>query len=82
MERCGKLTDRLKRLEQSAAGVLETLNPVYAGHRETELADALDLVTQCGMKLAGKSTNVCELVLPKIGKLGLNTVEEARLKVA
>jgi len=76
------LSERLKRTEQSAAGVLETLNPVYAGQRESELTDALDLVMQCGMRLAGTGTTVCDLILPRLEKLGLSTVEKARIKVA
>ncbi len=82
LERCAKLSERLKRMEQSAAGVLETLNPVYAGQREVELADALDLAIRCGMNLVSRSTNVCEFLYPKMGKLGLTPVEEARLRVA
>ena len=82
LERCASLSDRVKRMEQSAAGVLETLNPVYAGQRETELADALDLAMQCGMKLVSRSTNVCEYLYPRLGKLGLGAVEEARFRVA
>lgn len=82
LERCAKLADRLKRLELSVAGVLDTLNPVYVGQRESELTDALDLVMQCGMRLAGTGTNVCDLLLPRLDKLGLSTVEKARIKVA
>lgn len=82
LERCARLSDRVKRMEQSAAGVLETLAPVYAGVRETELAEALDLTTKSGMKLVAKSTNVCEMLYPKIEKLGLADVDKARLRVA
>lgn len=82
LERCARLSGRVKRLEQSAAGVLETLNPVYAGEREVELADALELLMKSGMKLVAKSTNVCEMLYPKIEKLGLADVEKARLRVA
>ncbi len=82
LERCAKLSNRLKRIEQSAAGVLETLNPVYTGQREVELADALDLAMQCGMNLVSRSTNVCDFLYPRLGKLGLAAVEEARLRVA
>ncbi len=82
LERCAKLQERLKRIEQSAAGVLETLNPVYAGQREVELADALDLAMQCGMDLVSRSTNVCDFLYAKLDKLGLAPVEEARLRVA
>ena len=82
LERCARLSDRVKRMEQSAAGVLETLAPVYTGVREAELAEALDLTTKSGMKLVAKSTNVCEMLYPKIEKLGLADVEKARLRVA
>ena len=82
LERCARLSDRVKRMEQSAAGVLETLTPVYTGVREAELAEALDLTTKSGMKLVAKSTNVCEMLYPKIEKLGLADVEKARLRVA
>ncbi|MBO5958624.1 MAG: hypothetical protein J6Q65_00730, partial [Lentisphaeria bacterium] len=66
----------------SAAGVLETLSPVYAGVRENELADALDLTMKSGMELVGKSTVVCEMLYPLIAKMGLADVEKARLRVA
>ena len=82
LERCARLSDRVKRMEQSAAGVLENLAPVYSGVRENELADALDLTMKSGMKLVAKSTNVCEMLYPKIEKLGLADVEKARLRVA
>ncbi len=82
LERCARLSGRVKRLEQSAAGVLETLTPVYAGERETELADALDLMMKNGIKLVAKSTNVCEMLYRKIDQLGLADVEKARLRVA
>lgn len=82
LERCARLAGRVKRLEQSAAGVLESLNPVYAGEREVELADALDLIMKSGMTLVSKSTVVCEMLYPKIDQLGLADVEKARLRVA
>lgn len=82
LERCARLAGRVKRLEQSAAGVLESLNPVYAGEREMELADALDLIMKSGMTLVSKSTVVCEMLYPKIDQLGLADVEKARLRVA
>lgn len=82
LERCARLAGRVKRLEQSAAGVLESLNPVYAGEREVELADALELIMKSGMALVAKSTAVCEMLYPKIDQLGLADVEKARLRVA
>ena len=82
LKRCARLSDQLKRLEMSAAGVLETLNPVYAGTRETELTDAHNLVMNSGMKLVAKSNAVCELILPKLAKSGVNAVDQARWRVA
>lgn len=82
MERCARLLNRLKRLEQSAAGVLERMMPVYAGVREVELAEALELTMSCGMQLVAKSTTVCEMLYPMIAKLNLSDVEKAKLRVA
>ncbi len=82
LERCTRLTERLKRMEQSAAGVLETLEPVYTGVRESELADALSLSLRSGMSLIGKSTAVCDLVLNNLDKMKLSDVEKARFRVA
>ena len=82
LKRCARLSDQLKRLEMSAAGVLETLNPVYAGTRETELTDAYNLAMKSGMELVAKGNAVCELILPKLAKSGVNAVDQARWRVA
>lgn len=82
LERSGRTEERLRRLEESAAGVLERLGPVYTGRREAELAGDLDLILKSGLKLVSRSSAVCELLLPKITGLGLSAVEEARLRVA
>ncbi len=81
VERCAKMSDRLSRMEKSAAGVLETLEMLYVGQRESDLADALDLAMQSGMRLVSRSSNICEMLLPKLDKLGLAPVDEARLRV-
>lgn len=82
LERSNRTSERLKRLEQSAAGVLERLGPVYTGRRESELAGDLDTVLKSGLRLVNSCSAVCELLLPEISRLGLNTVKEARLRVA
>lgn len=82
LERCTRLSSRLKQLEMSAAGLIETLNPVYSGQREIELAESLELTMRCGLKLADRSSEVADLLLPKLERLKLEAVEEARLRVA
>ncbi len=74
---------RLKRMEMSAAGTIETLEPVYMGAREMELADDLQTsLTIIGQMSAGilKFYGDLESVLPK-SKLNKPEVVELKRKL-
>ncbi len=81
LDKFSMLADRLKRYEMSAAAVVESLNPVYAGAREEESAESLRTVMQSSAALASASASLCDEVLELLGKSSLDPVLSAKLRL-
>ena len=72
---------RLKQLEMSAASIMDTMNPVYVGNREMELAETLELILSTGKKLSGKSALTADKLLNLLDKVKMDEIERAKLRV-
>lgn len=72
---------RLKQLEMSVASILDTMNPVYIGNREMELAETLELTLTAGKKLSGKSALAADKMLNLLDQMKMDEIEKAKLRV-
>ena len=73
-------TERLKELEQSAASMIETLNPVHVGQREVELSETLELVRTAGLKLVAKGKDLADAMAKKLPDDEGDSYESAEVK--
>lgn len=74
-------SERLKRIELSAAAAVETLEPVYVGSREEEMAGSLRLLSEAGAKLAANVSGFCEELDATISGLPIDKVAQAKLRL-
>ena len=81
LEKYSMLAEKLKRLERSAAAVIETLNPEYTDVRADETAESLRTVMQSSVALASASAALCEEVTKLIQLPGTDEVHAAKLRV-
>jgi hypothetical protein len=72
---------RLKQLEMSVASIMDTMNPVYIGNREMELAETLELTLTAGKKLSGKSALAADKMLNLLDQVKMDEIEKAKLRV-
>ena len=75
-------SERLKRIELSAAAAVETLEPVYVGSREEELAESLRLLSEAGAKLAANTSGFCEELDATISELPIDKIAQAKLRLS
>ena len=81
LEKYSMLAEKLKRLERSAAAVIETLKPEYSGAREDESAESLRTVMQSSVALASAAAAFCGEVEKLIALPGMDSVRAAKLRV-
>ena len=81
LEKYSMLAEKLKRLERSAAAVIETLKPEYTDVRADETAESLRTVMQSSVALASASAALCEEVTKLIQLPGTDEVHAAKLRV-
>jgi len=74
-------SERLKRLETSAAATVETLEPIYVGSRELEMAETLRLLSEAGESLAAKTSGFCDDLDAQITELPLDKLAQAKLRL-
>lgn len=74
-------SERLKRIELSAAAAVETLEPVYVGSREEEMAEALRSLSEAGAKLACATSGFCEELDAVISGLPIDNVAQAKIRL-
>ena len=82
LEEYSKQGEELKEMELSAAGILDTLQPIYAGARDAELLASLHLTLETGKKLLTKSLEIRGMILENFSALKLDPVGTARLRLA
>ena len=81
LEKYSMLAEKLKRLEKSAAAVIETLRPEYADVRADETAESLRTVMQSSVALASAAAVFCGEVEKMIQLPGADPVYAAKLRV-
>ena len=81
LEKYSMLAEKLKRLERSAAAVIETLKPEYTDSRADESAESLRTVMQSSVALASAAAVFCDEVDKWIGLPGTDPVCAAKLRV-
>ena len=81
LEKYSMLAGKLKRLERSAAAVIETLKPEYSDVRAEESAESLRTVMQSSVALASAAAVFCEEVRKMIRLPGTDPVYAAKLRV-
>ena len=74
-------SERLKRIESSAAAAVETLEPVYVGSREDEIAESLRHLSEASAKLAFNTSSLCEELDAIISELPMDKVAQARIRL-
>jgi hypothetical protein len=74
-------SERLKRIEISAAAAVETLEPVYVGSREEEMAESLRLLSEASAKLAYNTSSLCEDLDATVSELPMDKVAQARIRL-
>ena len=75
------LAEKLKRLERSAAAVIETLKPEYTDSRADESAESLRTVMQSSVALASAAAVFCDEVGKLAGLPDTDPVYAAKLRV-
>ena len=81
LEKYSMLAEKLKRLERSAAAVIETLKPEYSDVRADESAESLRTVMQSSVALASAAAVFCGEVDNLISLPGTDPVRAAKLRV-
>ena len=81
LEKYSMLAEKLKRLERSAAAVIETLKPEYSDVRADESAESLRTVMQSSVALASAAAVFCGEVDKLIALPGMDPVRAAKLRV-
>lgn len=82
LEKYSMLADKLKRVEMSAAAVVETLKPEYSDVRADESAESLRTVMQSSVALASAAASLCDAVLELLKQSEVDAVYAARLRVS
>lgn len=81
LEKYSMLAEKLKRLERSAAAVIETLKPEYSDIRADESAESLRTVMQSSVALASAAAEFCGEVDKTLALPGTDPVRAAKLRV-
>ena len=81
LEKYSMLAEKLKRLERSAAAVIETLKPEYSDVRADESAESLRTVMQSSVALASAAAVFCGEVDKILALPGTDPVRAAKLRV-
>ena len=81
LEKYSMLAEKLKRLERSAAAVIETLKPEYSDVRADESAESLRTVMQSSVALASAAAVFCGEVDKMLALPGTDPVRAAKLRV-
>ena len=81
LEKYSMLAEKLKRLERSAAAVIETLKPEYSDVRADESAESLRTVMQSSVALASAAAAFCGEVEKLLALPGMDSVRAAKLRV-
>jgi hypothetical protein len=81
LEKYSMLAEKLKRLERSAAAVIETLKPEYSDVRADESAESLRTVMQSSVALASAAAVFCGEVDKMLALSGTDPVRAAKLRV-
>ena len=81
LEKYSMLAEKLKRLERSAAAVIETLRPEYADVRANESAESLRTVMQSSVALASATAAFCDEVEKTLQQPNADPVYAAKLRV-
>ena len=81
LEKYSMLAEKLKRLERSAAAVIETLKPEYSDVRANESAESLRTVMQSSVALASATAAFCDEVEKKLQLPNADPVYAAKLRV-
>ena len=72
---------RMRRMEASSAGTIETLEPVYTGTREMELAADLQTCTSSMKKVSAAILTFADDLSKRLPELKLDQVETAKLRI-
>ena len=72
---------RMRRMEASSAGTIETLEPVYTGTREMELAADLQTCTSSMKKVSAAIQIFAEELSKRLPEFTLDQVEMAKLRI-
>ena len=72
---------RMRRMEASSAGTIETLEPVYTGTREMELAADLLTCTSLMNKVSALILTFAENLSKRLPELTIDQVEMAKLRI-
>ena len=81
LEKYSMLAEKLKRLERSAAAVIETLKPEYTDVRADESAESLRTVMQSSVALASATAAFCDEVEKTLQQPNADPVYAAKLRV-
>ena len=81
LEKYSMLAEKLKRLERSAAAVIETLKPEYSDVRANESAESLRTVMQSSVALASATAAFCDEVEKMVQLPNADPVYAAKLRV-
>ena len=72
---------RMRRMEASSAGTIETLEPVYTGTREMELAADLQTCTSSMKKVSASIIAFTDDLSKRLPEFSLDQVEMAKLRI-
>lgn len=72
---------RMRRMEASSAGTIETLEPVYTGTREMELAADLLTCTSSMKKVSAKILAFADDLSKRLPEFALDQVEMAKIRI-
>jgi hypothetical protein len=72
---------RMRRMEASSAGTIETLEPVYTGAREMELAADLQTCISSMKKISAAVLLFTDDLIRRLPELSLDQVETAKLRI-
>ena len=81
LEKYSTQAGRMRRMEASSAGTIETLEPVYTGAREMELAADLQTCISTMKKSSAVVLNFADEFTRRLSGLNLDRVETAKLRI-
>lgn len=81
LEKYSTQAGRMRRMEASSAGTIETLEPVYTGAREMELAADLQTCISSMKKVSATVIEFADILSKRLPELTLDQVESAKLRI-